>query len=202
MSASTTNNLALAPDPEDQVRADCYRVLARLFAAPPEAGLLADLQQSASGAEDDLGRLWNALCKACDGDLAILVPQISAQYEALFTGIGETPVLLYGSWYQTGSLMDFPLARLRTDLARLGYARGPEVKEPEDHLAALLEVMAMLVTEGDAAQVEFFSRHLAPWYLKFCARLAGEANGKSEFYRAAANFACGFLDVEAELLAP
>ena len=206
MSQQTTN-LAVAQDPEDQVRADCYRVLARVFAAPPDAALLESLQQSASGSEDALGQLWNTLCQKVGGgdtatQLANEVAHIAEQYAELFTGIGEVRVLPYGSWYQTGSLMDFPLARLRTDLAKLGFTREADVKEPEDHIAALMEVMALLVADDNPEQSEFFTRHIAPWYLKFCARLAGEDVVASEFYRAAANFACGFLDGEAELMAP
>ena len=202
MSQQTTN-LAVAQGPEDQVRADCYRVLARVFVAPPDAALLESLQQSASGSEDALGQLWNTLCqKVGAGDTANISIQLSEQYAELFTGIGEVRVLPYGSWYQTGSLMDFPLARLRTDLAKLGFTREADVKEPEDHIAALMEVMALLVADDNPEQSEFFTRHIAPWYLKFCARLAGEDVVASEFYRAAANFACGFLDGEAELMAP
>jgi TorA maturation chaperone TorD len=225
MSSVGNTNLATVLDPEDQVRADCYRVLARLFAAPPDKALLATLQQSDSGSDDSLGRLWNALCKVgageptnqqggrskddllavANGDTATsaaLVSKLAENYTALFASIGEPPVMLYGSWYQTGSMMDFPLARLRTDLAKLGFAREPNVMEPEDHFAALMEVMAMLVAEDHPGQAEFFTHHIGSWYLKFCARLAAENEVASEFYRAAANFACGFLDGEAELMAP
>lgn len=194
--ASAVTNPAVQ-DSGEQVRADCYRVLARLFAAPPDAALLATLSTSASGADDTLGQLWNELCKVDAGESV----RLADEYAALFTSVGEPRVFLYGSWYQSGSLMDTPLADLRTDLTQLGFARQSEVREPEDHFAALLEVMALLVTQGNPAQHAFFARHIAPWYLKFCARLAAEANESSEFFRAAANFACGFLEGEAELLA-
>ena len=183
---------------EDVVRGDCYRVLARLFAAAPNEAFIAVLRDAASGSEQGLGEAWNALCKVgADGTAATLADE----YTALFVSIGEPKVVLYGSWYLTGSMMDFPLAQLRSDLARLGFARVAEVRETEDHIAALCEVMALL-NAGDeskrAAQREFFKRHLAPWYAKFCDRLAAEG---SEFYRAAAGFARGFLDGEAELWA-
>ena len=191
---------ALLVATDDEVRADCYRVLARLFAGPPDAALLTTLADAARGTEDELGSAWNELCAlattAGAGDTA--PRRLAAEYSELFFGVGEPRVMLYGSWYQSGSLMDVPLARLRDDLARLGFERDPQVREPEDHFAALLEVMAMLVSDGRAAQADFFRRHLAPWYAHPCQRLEAES---SEFYRAAARFARGVLDVESELLA-
>jgi TorA maturation chaperone TorD len=95
--------------------------------------------------------------------------------------------------------MDAPLARLRDDLIALGIARDPGVHEPEDHIAALMEVMAMLVAQARAAQKDFFNRHVAPWYASLCDRL--EQQQESEFYRAVGRFARDVLDVERELMA-
>jgi TorA maturation chaperone TorD len=208
MSAVLSQDVAVAPRADDALRADCYRVLARLFAAPPDAALLAGLAAAASGADDALGEAWNELCELAAGVMRSGIPgdgadetaiaRLAAEYSELFFGIGEPKVMLYGSWYQTGSLMDAPLARLRDDLARLGFERDPAVREPEDHFAALLEVMALLVAAGRAAQGEFFQRHLASWQARLCQRLEAE---QSEFYRAAARFARGFLDGESEYLA-
>ena len=186
--------VAHSPSAQDQVRADCYRVLARLFAAPPDAALLQRLRDSATGAEDELGRQWNALCAASATDEA--AP--AEEYGDLFCSVGAPKVFLYGSWYQTGSLMGRPLVRLRSDLARLGYSRKGEITEPEDHIAAVLEVMGLIVEGGSGAQGEFFRRHLAPWYEAFCQ--AVEAQPGSVFYAAAAHFSRGFLAVEGELL--
>jgi len=66
---------------------------------------------------------------------------VAEEYQELFIGIGRGDVVPYGSWYLTGSLMEMPLAHLRSDLKQLGYERNESVKEPEDHIAALLEVM-------------------------------------------------------------
>lgn len=200
MSAALAQDLAVAPRADDALRADCYRVLARLFAAPPDAALLGSLAAAASGSDDALGEAWNELCALAMrvGADETAIARLTAEYSELFFGIGEPKVMLYGSWYQTGSLMDAPLARLRDDLARLGFERDPDVREPEDHFAALLEVMALLVAAGRAAQSEFFQRHLASWQMRLCQRLEAE---QSEFYRAAARFARGFLDGESEFLA-
>ncbi len=186
---------------EDALRADCYRVLGRLFVAAPDAELLTRLAGAGSGGGDGLGAAWNELCaqaaKVGADDTALAA--LNDHYTELFCGIGAPQVVLYGSWYLTGSLMDAPLAQLRDDLAQLGFARDPEVHEPEDHFAALMEVLAMLVNEGREDQVEFFQRHVAPWYAGLCERLAQQE--VSEFYRDAGRFARGFLDVERELMA-
>lgn len=185
---------------DDRLRADCYRVLARLFAGPPDAALLESLAAAASGSDEALGAAWNELCAlaARVGAGETAVARLSDEYTGLFFGVGEPKVMLYGSWYQSGSLMDTPLAHLRDDLARLGFEREPQVREPEDHFAALLEVMALLVAAGRPAQADFFRRHLASWQARLCMRVEAEP---SEFYRAAARFARGFLDGENELLA-
>lgn len=197
---ATADTAATEVAADDPLRADCYRVLARLFAAPPDAALLDGLALAASGSDASLGAAWNELCAlaARVGADDTATARLAEEYAELFFGVGEPKVMLYGSWYQSGSLMDTPLARLRDDLARLGFEREPEVREPEDHFAALLEVMALLVAAGRAAQIEFFQRHLASWHARLCTRLEAE---QSEFYRAAARFARGFLDGETELLA-
>jgi TorA maturation chaperone TorD len=193
-------NAALLIATDDEMRTDCYRVLARLFAAPPDAALVATLANAARGTDDELGGAWNELCTLATrvGADDAALGRLADEYSELFFSVGEPRVMLYGSWYQSGSLMDVPLARLRDDLAKLGFERDPQVREPEDHLAALLEVMAMLVADGRTEQSDFFRRHLAPWYAHPCHRLEADS---SEFYRAAARFARGVLDVESELLA-
>ena len=70
------------------------------------------------------------------------VDAVRDEYHTLFIGLGRGELVPYGSWYQTGFLMEKPLSILRTDLAQLGIERDPEVREPEDHIAALCEVMA------------------------------------------------------------
>jgi TorA maturation chaperone TorD len=187
------NHLRLAD--EDRLRADCYRVLSRLFAAPPDTALLAGLAASASGTDDELGRSWNALCVAAGAGGA------AEEYADLFLAVGAPKVFLYGAWHRSGALMDMALVRLRADLARLGLARRVESREPEDHVAAVLEVMGLLVEEGDSAnQAEFFSRHLAPWYPAFCGVV--EAQPEAPFYAAVARFGRGFLNAEDDLLTP
>ena len=177
---------------EDRLRADCYRVLSRIFTAPPDAPLLRQLREAATGADDELGRLWNALCTAS------AATRPADEYGDLFLAVGAPKVFPYGSWYVTGALMGWPLIRLRSDLARLGLRRNGESKEPDDHFAAVLDAMALLAEGGGDAQREFFDRHLAGWYEAFCD--AVEARQEAVFYAAAARFARAFLSAEAELL--
>lgn len=67
--------------------------------------------------------------------------------------------------------------------------------EPEDHIAALLEVMAMLVEEDDvASQKAFFNRHIAPWFERLCDDIQ-QANS-AVFYSAVAALAKQFLTIE------
>lgn len=194
-SALAADALTLAA--EDRLRVDCYRLLARLFAAPPDAALLASLRQSATGAADELGTLWNELCAASLAGVAD-AGVLAQEYEELFFSVGQPKVVAYASWYRKGSMMDTPLAELRTDLARLGLARRQAIDEPEDHFAAVLEAMGLLVAEANGAQADFFQRHLAPWFDVFCTAVA--ARDESVFYRAAARFVRGFLANEQEWL--
>ncbi|HEX8961932.1 MAG TPA: molecular chaperone TorD family protein [Rhodocyclaceae bacterium] len=178
----------------DRLRADCYRVLSRIFAAPPDAPLLRQLSEAGSGAGDELGTRWNALCAASAVDAA----KPAEEYRELFLAVGAPKVFLYGSWHVTGALMGLPLVRLRSDLARLGLARTGQGNEPEDHFAAVLGVMALLADDGSDAQAEFFDRHLAPWYASLCDAI--ESRPEAVFYAAAAGFARAFLALDAALL--
>ena len=160
---------------EERLRAYQYQLLARFLAAPPDAGLL----RLASGLEGDRTELGEAL-----GALARLAsrstPEAAArEYHALFIGVTRGELLPYGSYYRTGFLYEQPLAELRKDMAGLGIARADEVKEPEDHIAALCDMMAGLITGGFGAplglagQRTFFETHLAPWAGRFFADLEG-----------------------------
>lgn len=188
-----------APSAEDRARADFYALVARLLSAAPDAGLLAAL-----GAADELPgeggaalpRAWEALRRAAlDADEVAL----QDEFDRLLVGVGKPAVMAYGSYYLAGFLMEKPLAVLRDDLRRLGFSRRAGVAESEDHLAALAEVMRMLILEeeGDADEAaRFFARHVEPWYGRFTDAL--EATTEADFYRQAARFVRAFLDVEKE----
>ena len=77
----------------------------------------------------------------------------------------------------------------------IGIGRAQSVIEPEDHISALLEVMAMLVEGGDEhLQQTFFNRHLSQWCEKFCTDL--KAAKSAVFYTAVGELAWQFLTIE------
>jgi TorA maturation chaperone TorD len=188
-------------EPEDQVRADFYALLASLFYAPPDERMLAALVVSGTPegeGDDELARAWSALAAAS----GVITPDaVSEEHAALFIGMGRPPVMLFGSFYLAGFMNEKPLAELRTDLGKLGFARSEAVTEPEDHLAALCEVMRGLIL-GDLAaspatleeQKRFFSRHMQPWVLRCCD--ATIHSDKANYYVKVAQFARAFFEIE------
>lgn len=191
--------------PEDAARADLYALLAHLFHAAPDADLLAVLANaddvSAQAPHSAVGEAWRKLQSAA---VAADPEALAQEFQDLFVGVGSGEVMAYGSWHLTGFLMEEPLARLRDDLAQLGLSRLQSSAEPEDHIAALAEVMRLLVRGDDgvpaaafAVQKGFFARHLRPWYARFAEQLAKAPS--ANFYRAVGDLAKTFLDTEAAL---
>jgi TorA maturation chaperone TorD len=91
--------------------------------------------------------------------------------------------------------------QLREELAALGLARAAEAREPEDHFAALCDVMRHLIAEGSGPaalerQRRFFQRYIEPAYAAF-AGTAQSAPG-TKFYRSVARFTKAFCDLEVE----
>jgi len=121
---------------------------------------------------------------------------VDDEFHDLFIGIGRGELLPYGSWYQTGFLMERPLSMLRETLAELGYRREETVKEPEDHVAALCEVMALLI--GDdvplSRQAEFFQEHVDGWMERFFEDLEGADS--AIFYRSVGRMGKAFVRFE------
>ena len=172
--------------PEEAARADLYGVLARLFYAPPDAALLKDL--AAAGeleAEDDaVARAWRELARAA---AAADPAAVREEYETAFIGVGKAPVTLYVSAYSVRYTNEMPLAELRGALAALGLARRSEATEPEDHIAALCEVMRYLIAEQKAPledQKRFFERWIWPAADPLCGAI--RKSGQMTFYPAAA----------------
>lgn len=193
----------MPPEPEEQARADIYALLARLLYAAPDAGLLDSLAGavpvSAGHAGHPLDRAWERLALAS----GVMDPAaVAEEFNALFISVGNPQVNPYGSLYLAGFLNEKPLARLRTDLARLGLARVSPSGEMEDHLGALCETMRVLIAgaagrhaQPVACQRQFFDIHIAPWYRRCLddIRAVPEAN----YYRLVADLAQAFLEVEA-----
>jgi TorA maturation chaperone TorD len=182
---------------EDTSRSAVYRLLGRLLIAPPDASARAALAEL-RGDESALGQALNALA----AEAARTDQDLEREYHDLFIGLGRGELVPYGSYYLTGFLNEKPLALLRRDMARLGIARRESVREPEDHVGAVLEMMAGLidgsfsVAPGDiAAQQQFFATHVEPVAPRFFADL--ERAETARFYRPVARVGCLFLEVEA-----
>ena len=96
--------------------------------------------------------------------------------------------------------MEKPLAKLRSDMGELGIMRDDSVKEPEDHIGALMDMMAGIILgafakTGDiAAQKRFFDEHISPWAKHFFRDLEGAK--ASVFYAALGSIGRIFMDIE------
>src|SRR5262249_28481055 len=147
MSASVTPLKFQPPEvPEDQARAGYYALLARLFYAGPDAGLLARIADAggtvAAGEHSALTGAWKSLTAAAgamDPEAARL------EYEDLFVGTGKAEVTPYASFYLVETGREKVLVRLRDDLAGLGLRRAEQAAEPEDHIAGLFDAMRYLI---------------------------------------------------------
>ena len=178
--------------PEEQARANLYGLLARLFYAPPDADLLRGI--GAEKLEGDLAQPWEELQRAAQGADPEAVRE---EYETAFIGTGKAPVTLYTSAYTIRHSAETPLAQLRGELARLGLARQANAHEPEDHSAALCDVMRHLVAQQKSAldeQRRFFNRWIHPAMEPLCSAI--ERSDKTAFYKPVARFALGFCTLE------
>ena len=201
-------------EPEDQARADFYALLARLYAAAPDAGLLSAIAGAPPLATTthtgETGDVAVALARAWDdvrAASAAMDPAAATQeYDELFVGAGKVEVNLHASHWLAGAMMQRPLAEVRAALAVMGLGRRPDATMIEDHLAALCETMRLLVTGHDerrpasvADQRAFFERHMAPWIADCCAAI--EANPVANYYRPVAKFTKVLLALERDSFA-
>ena len=181
---------------EDQWRLLSYRLLARLLAAAPDQAVLDMLQTvNSQTTETNISQAWRSLAQAARETDPALVKQ---EYHALFIGFTSGEVIPYASSYLTGFLMEKPLARLRQDLLDCSIQRQQSVCEPEDHIAAVLEAMSLLIESSDQRQWAFFSRHLQPWSRRLFSDLR-EAPSAS-FYQPVAELGAAFIELETMLL--
>lgn len=187
-----------APDQgEETARADLYGLLATLFYAPASQALLDTIASAQSQGESLLERAWAELVVACKTAKA---EEVRQEYDDLFISVGKPEIMLYGSYYLAGFLMEKPLVELRNDLARLGLQQNERVVESEDHIATLCEVMRYLIASEDAVhatldtQRQFFAAHMQPWVLDMCAAVI--AHPQARFHAPVANLAKCFFEVE------
>lgn len=183
---------------EDLLRANIYSLLARLLARPPGAATLTMVAEL-EGDQTEMGRALSALAATASGSMPEAVDD---EYQTLFIGVLGSEINPYGSYYQTGFLFDQPLANLRIDMGKLGIARAHDVVEPEDHIAALCEMMCGLITGafGEpadlAAQQKFFDSHIAPWAQDFFEDL--ERAPLAAFYMPVGTVGKLFVEIESQ----
>ncbi|MGH8737932.1 MAG: TorD/DmsD family molecular chaperone [Burkholderiales bacterium] len=184
--------------PEEAARADFYGLLARLFCAAPDEALLETLAAADEIVAEDsaasFALAWRDLALAAAAADAAAVAQ---EYQTLFVGTGRAPVSLYAATYLVNTAVDAPLVELRNYLATRNLARRTSVFEPEDHFAALCELMRLLIAEQHAPlaeQMSVFSHFLWPATAPLCAAICGAE--QAVFYRAVACFAERFLEIE------
>jgi TorA maturation chaperone TorD len=183
-------------DEIDHLRAAEYGLLSLLLGKAPDADTLLRVA-ALKGDASDLGMAHIELAAAASAtdDRAA-----AREFFDLFIGLGRGDLLPYASYYMTGFLHERPLARVREDLDALGIERAGVSREPEDHIAILLEVMAGLARgdfEADfTEQARFFERHLKPWASRMFADL--EMSQSARFYRAVGRVGRVFMELESE----
>lgn len=164
MSSQTAENLNITNN-EDQLRADMYSFLANLLRAEPSAELVGQLTKLESD-ESPIGKSIKTLSKLAS---SLDLPTIRDEYVRIFIGVGRGEILPFASYYLTGFLKDKPLAKLRNDMKEIGIELAENVKEPEDHIASLFDMMSGLILGkfskkfSIGEQKEFFNKHLASW---------------------------------------
>jgi TorA maturation chaperone TorD len=199
---SMTDLRSAAPPPvvadEDRTRADCWRLLGRMLAAPPPAELLEAVGRMLGG-QGEFGAAIDALASAARG---VDAEAASREYHDLFIGLARGELVPFASYYRTGFLYDKPLAKLRADMERYGIASVDNASDPEDHIASLAEMMAGLIG-GDfgapadlAVQKQFFNTHLAPWAPRFFADV--EKAESARLYRPVGKIGRLLCSIEAE----
>ena len=148
---------------EDRLRADLYNFIGLMLSGPPDQ-LLLNQCIGLSGDDGGLGKAISSLSRVA----RVSKPKkVESEFNALFVGLGRGELLPYASYYLTGFLNEKPLATLRTDMATRGMVRSPNVFEPEDNIASLMEMMGSMIVGRFAAPAElsdqklFFNRHIA-----------------------------------------
>ena len=182
--------------PEEAARADFYALIARLFYAAPDETLLKTLASAGDldPPESALAAAWKELKRAAARTSS---EAARMEYDSTFVGTGKAPVTPYLCAYSIRYSNEAPLVDLRSALAALGLGRRTEATEPEDHIAALCDVMRHLIAEqkrGVDEQKAFFERWLWPSVVSLCDAITQAE--VTDFYRSVAAFTRGFTQLE------
>jgi TorA maturation chaperone TorD len=183
-------------DTGERTRAEIYLLLGRLLGEPAAEPILQMLRDLAvPPAKENFTAALQTLRQAARDARA---EDVEEEFNVLFIGLGRGELVPYGSHYMAGKLMDQPLATVRRDLAAFGVERRAHVREPEDHIAALCETMAVIIPLDEEvpfdSQRAFFTEHLEPWAGPFFHDL--RCAGSAKFYRAVAAVGEQFMSLE------
>lgn len=184
--------------PEDEARAALYGLIARLFYAPPDEGVLGQLLHSNAfeGSREPIALAWRALVEAGRSAFPVVLEN---EHTGLFIGTGKAEVTPYLTHYTIKYATDNPLVGLRQQMIRWGIARRENANEPEDHIAGICEAMRFAIAVQHRAldeQKSFFDRFLYRGGMAFCDAVT--ASAKANFYRLVATFAREFFELERE----
>ncbi|MEM9636731.1 MAG: molecular chaperone TorD family protein [Pseudomonadota bacterium] len=183
---------------EDRLRADLYNFLGVLLARPADQMLL-DQTAELTGDDSVMGQAINGLARVAKSTTPKAVER---EFTTLFIGLGRGELLPYASYYLTGFLNEKPLAKLRQDMAAHQMTRSETSFEPEDSMAALMEMMGGMIVGrfGQATGLErqrtFFNNHIAPWATHFYTDLEGAKS--SVFYAGVGAVGRAFMEIEKE----
>jgi len=183
---------------EDLLRANLYEFLATLLRVEPSDEVVFQVTEL-SGDNTPIGQASSTLAHLAQ---KMDASSVRNEFVDLFIGVGRGELLPYCSYYLTGFLNEKPLANLRQDMAAIGIVRADGVKDPEDHIASLCDMMAGLI-RGQfnrpftlAEQASFFKKHLAPWAGLFFSDLETAKN--AVFYAPVGSIGKAFMDIESK----
>lgn len=199
--SSTTENRFSRYASHAKIRTDCYVLLAALLTNAPSAERI-DLVRNLCWVDDLPAGIDEALAALNQAGTLCPLKSITAEFQHLFIGLGSGELIPYASWYREKMIQSAPLAAIRADLSRLGIVRQSTCFEPEDHVGALCEIMALLSVPGndisDEEQALFFWRHVDTWMPSFFQDL--QRAQKSRFYRSVGLLGSRFLADESGYL--
>jgi len=196
--SDTASERTATLEAEDIARANWYGLIGRLFYAPPDPNLLAEISRSGPGGEEAEGGgglvvAWRALQETCRSAYPAVVRQ---EYDTLFVGVGKSQVTPYLSGYAEATAPDRYLVRFREQLDTWGLARREDVGEVEDHISGISDVMRWLIESRRplTEQQQFFQDFAYRGAIAFCA--AVQKSASANFYKPVATLTSSFFDIE------
>ena len=183
---------------EDQLRADMYSFIANLIRSEPSVELIETIK-NLKGDKSNIGSAIKLLSKFAN---SLHISEIQDEYVSLFLGVGRGELLPFASYYLTGFLNDKPLSKLRDDMNKIGVVRLKEVKEPEDHISSLFDIMSGLITGKFGKQYtvseqsDFFEKHLNTWVHLLMTDI--ESAKTAVFYAPLGSLGKEFINIERE----